>query len=343
MLTKREIKHGILVTLLLAAVTLLCYLGDISWFNFGRLGNEFFAGQAYHELCLLLLTGPVIYASIIFRIKGGIIASLVIAAAILPDAFFFSPYSDPFYRLITFTFISMLMAGFIGSQLNNRERFEKEQARLQHFLSETIDVQEREKQYLARELHDESLQFLVDISHNIDELEDESANETERAKLTQLHSDVESVIEGTRRFIQGLRPPLLEEVGLAMSLKWLVGELPEDAGIDVLADVSDAETELSGAKELTLFRIAQEAINNAKKHSMADKIEISLHFADGQAVLRVADNGRGFSVPSLDKLAEQRRFGLIGMQERARLAGGSLRIESAEGKGTVITAVMPAN
>jgi hypothetical protein len=117
LMVNRKIIHGTLITLSLVAALVLFYLGDISWFGSGKPGGGFFAGQAYHELCLLLMTGPVIYAAIIFRIKGGIIVSLAASLAILPHTINFSPYSDPFYRLVTFAFISML--------LNSREKLEK--------------------------------------------------------------------------------------------------------------------------------------------------------------------------------------------------------------------------
>jgi signal transduction histidine kinase len=342
LIINREIRHGILITLSLTAAILLFYLGDISWLGSRELDGGFFAGQAYHELCLLLLAGPVIYAAIIFRIKGGIIISLAASAAILPHTFRFSPYSDPLYRLATFTFVSMLLAGFIGSQLNSREKLEKERNSLKHFLSETIGVQERERRYLARELHDESLQLLVDISHDIDELLEIEAKDNDKTQLQRLHDNVDTVMEETRRFIRGLRPPLLEEMGLAMSLKWLIEELRENDGIEMTANIPDEEIELSETAELALFRIAQEALNNTKKHSGATRVELKLDFSGDRVILSITDNGTGFSVPSPGKLAEQGRFGLIGMRERARLAGGSLRIISTEGKGTVVTAVVPA-
>lgn len=339
----RNVKHGILITVSLGATACLYYLGDLSWLGSSGLSRGFLASQAFHEICLLLLAGPVIYATIIFRIRGGVVVALVSSAIVMPHILHFSPYSDPVYRLITFLIINLLMAGVIGNQLNSRQRLERERTALQRYLSETIGVQERERRYLARELHDESLQLLVDISHHIDEIEVQDEDEKHRARLARLHQDVESVIEGIRRFIQGLRPPLLEEVGLATALRWLTEEFREETGAEVAADIPDEDVELTETAELALYRIAQEALTNVKKHSGAGKIDISLKFGGGQAQLTVTDNGRGFSAPPLDNLADQGSFGLIGMQERARLARGSLKIESAEGRGTTVSAAIPLN
>jgi signal transduction histidine kinase len=339
--THKKTLHAILIALSLLVTVLLFYLGDVSWLGSGKLSGGFWSGQAYHELSLLLLIGPVIYASIIFRVRGGIIASLVSSLAILPHAFFFSPYPDPFFRLITFAVIGVLLAGFIGSQLNSRTRLEKEHARLEHFLVETIGVEERQKRYLARELHDESLQALVDISHNIDELLETEDMTSIKTSLQDLRGEIDAVVEGTRRFVRGLRPPLLEEMGIATSLKWLAEELSEEEEIEVSVDIQGEEQTIQEAVELALFRIAQEALNNAKKHSHATRIQLALSFTEEKVQLRIADNGVGFSVPAQDMLASEGKFGLIGMEERAHLAGGAFRIESTAGQGTVITVEMP--
>jgi signal transduction histidine kinase len=332
-----------LIVLLTLLAVILYYLGDLSWLGSSQLEGSFFGSQAYHELCLVAFFGPVVWAAFAFRIRGGIIISILESLAILPHSFYFSPYPDPLFRLAAFTVISVLLAGLIGRELNNKEELQKQQSRLGRLLSQTMDTQEREKRYLARELHDESAQALVDISHDIDELLEakQRTGIASKDKLRKLRSDVETVLEGTRRFIKGLRPPLLEEMGLGPSLRWLAEELSEEQGIEVSVDVQDQGKRLSEVQELNVFRIAQEALNNVRKHSKANRATLHLVVAEGKVQLRVEDNGVGFVVPVQDELANAGKFGLIGIRERARLAGGMARIESTAGKGTVITVEMP--
>jgi signal transduction histidine kinase len=331
------------IALLSLLAVILYYLGDLSWLGSSQLEGGFFASQAYHELCLLAFIGPVIWAAFTFRIRGGVVVSISESLAILPHSFYFSPYSDPLFRLAAFTIISMLLAALIGRELNNKDELQKHQSRLGRLLSQTMDTQEREKRYLARELHDESAQALVDISHEIDELleANRTASTSSKDKLRQLRSDVETVLKGTRRFIRGLRPPLLEELGLGPSLKWLAEELTDELGIEVSTDLPEREQRLPELQEQNVFRIAQEALTNAKRHSQASKICLSLALSDDKVHLRIEDNGVGFGMPTQDELVAEGRFGLIGIRERARLAGGTVRIESTPGKGTVVTVEMP--
>ncbi len=336
-------KYLCLISLLSLLAVLLFYVGDVPWLGLGRLQGSFIGGQGYHELCLLLLVGPVVLAAFIFRIKGGVIVSVVESLAVFPHTLYFSPYPDPLFRLGTFTIISLLLSGLIGRGLNSREELRGQQSRLERFLSQTIDVQERERQYLARELHDESAQLLVDLSHDVDELLEDAASTTDayKEKLRRLRAGIDEVLEGTRRFIRGLRPPLLEEMGLGPALQWLAEELREEEGIEVEVDVQDEGKRLSEVQELTVFRIAQEALNNVRKHSGAHRAALHLEVTGDKARLRIEDSGAGFKVPAQDELINAGKFGLIGIRERARLAGGQAKVESTVGKGTVITVEIP--
>ena len=130
-------------------------------------------------------------------------------------------------------------------------------------------------------------------------------------------------------------------MGIGTSLRWLAEKTVEEGDIDIDVDIRGEEAPLSDTPELVLFRIAQEALTNARKHAGATPIDLGLTFADGRVRLRIADNGRGFVMKGEDKLSEEGKYGLIGMEERARPAGGTFTIESGAGKGTVITAEVP--
>lgn len=336
-------KHLSLIVLLAILALLLFYLGDLPWLDSSLLESPFFTSQTYHEFCLLILIVPVVWAAFTFRVRGGIVASILVSLAIVPHALRFSPYPDPLFRLAAFTLISLLLAGLIGREINSKAELQRQQGRLERFLSQTIDAQERERCYLARELHDESAQALIDISHEIDELLE--AKNTARAvtegKLRQLRSDVDAILEGTRRFIRGLRPPLLEEMGLGTALKWLANELVDELGIEVHVDLQDQEGRLPEFQELNIFRIVQESLTNSKKHSQASNVWLSLVRLDNNIRLQIADDGTGFAIPTQDNLVSEGQFGLIGIGERARMAGGTFRIESKPGNGTVLSIEIP--
>jgi signal transduction histidine kinase len=339
----RNKKHPGPIVLLLLTGVLLYYLGDLSWLGGGRLKNGFLAGQAYHEVCLLVITASVIYATVIFRLRGGIIASIVGSAALVPHALFFSTYQDPFFREAAFAIISLLLAAFVGTLLNSRDRVAVEQQRLELFISQTLERQELERQYLAHELHDETAQELVDISHKIDELlEDKNDTRSYVADmLTQLRHDVDRVLEGTRRLIQGIRPPLLEELGLKPALSWLADQTAEEAGIEVRLEIADPMPRIARPVEISLFRISQEALTNTKRHSRATRVDLAIMVEGKQVVMKVTDNGAGFHVPNAEALLRSGKFGIMGIMERARLVGGDVQVESVPGIGTTVITQMP--
>lgn len=282
----------------------------------------------------------VVYAAFVFRVRGGILASIAFIALVVPRALIYpiTPTSDPLIR----PFVFIIIAGYVGLLVaTTLNRIDREHANLQHFLAETMNTQEREKQYLARELHDDSLQQLVDISHQIDELSDKEERDNARQGLTQLRGRVDGVLNSIRQFVVGLRPPLLEEMGLESSLKWLGQELAEEKDLQVTVDVKGDASRLSQPVELSLFRIAQEALQNARKHSRATAISLKLDISDRKARVTVRDNGVGFIVLREEELATRHKFGLIGMAERSRMLEGSFRVESAPGKGTLILAEIP--
>jgi signal transduction histidine kinase len=337
----KKTRHIGPVGALAIAGLLLLYMGDVSWLGSSYFKDGFIASSAYNEVCLLLLLGPVVYAATVLRIRGGVTVAAVESLAMVPHALYFSPYPDPFFRLAAFTIVSMLISGLIGSELNTREALEEEHSRLEHFLARTIDAQERERLYLSRELHDESAQALVDISHEIDELMETKEAATIQDRLEEMRRDVETILEGTRRFIRGLRPPLLEELGLGPSLRWLAQELFDEQGIEVSVDIAPIDKRLRDFQELNLFRIAQEALNNVKKHSQANKVRLTLDISEDKVLLRIEDNGSGFTTLDRKQLISEGKFGLVGIRERARLTGGTASFQSSQGKGTNLTVEIP--
>ena len=162
-------------------------------------------------------------------------------------------------------------------------------------------------------------------------------------RLEQLRSEVDTILEGVRRFSHNLRPGLLDQFGLIPSLTLLRDEVITQGILDCSVNIVGHEQRLSCEKEIILFRVAQEALRNTIKHSKATNVVIEIGFFDKRVRLKIIDNGQGFEVPKLlSSVARRGKLGLMGMEERAHLLNGSLGIESKVGRGTVVTVEIPA-
>ncbi len=221
------------------------------------------------------------------------------------------------------------------------ETIRRTTAEVQMLSRRVLQVQEAERRHLALELHDELGQALTAIKIGL-KTRDQYA-EVERAALdTQVMDIVERTIGQVRAMALELRPSVLDDLGLAPALEWLVAQRQQGAGMAVRLHLNTKPVRLPADLETAAFRIAQEALTNALRYSQASAIDIRLG-VDGQTVqLEVIDDGKGFDAPSLqhNSLAGK-SLGLIGMQERAALVGGQLTVNSSAGAGCCIRFVCP--
>ena len=195
-------------------------------------------------------------------------------------------------------------------------------------------AQEEERARLARELHDETVQGLVALDHRLQKAQRALQRDPALLKdeVSAVRAMVHAEMEEVRRFSRGLRPAYLEDLGLCPALELLCEEL--GVGFSVAGDAR----RLDPTAELSFFRIAQEAINNARRHAQARQIALRLAFSRTRLVMQVEDNGVGFAPPAhLGSLGRQGHFGLMGMEERAELIGAQLAIDSTHGSGATIT------
>jgi PAS domain S-box-containing protein len=218
------------------------------------------------------------------------------------------------------------------------------QENLRYYVSQVLKAQESERLRIARELHDDTAQALTGVSRRLDML---SSSDTDippevAERLDELREQTDTILDGVRRFSQDLRPPVLDDLGLLPALKWLLIALEEQDGIGANTRILGEPRRLPRDAELALFRIAQEALNNVRKHSQASAVELTLDFRDGKTAITVADNGNGFDLPpATGDIAASGKLGLIGMQERARLLAGTIDIESGPGEGTKVVVTVP--
>jgi two-component system sensor histidine kinase DegS len=218
---------------------------------------------------------------------------------------------------------------------------------LTYYLQQAIRSQEEERRRIARELHDETAQDLAALSRQIDTITSKGArllSSKDVALLEELHQQADRALEGVRRFSQDLRPSILDDLGLVPALEWLASDLEQHFRIKVNFEVKGQVNRFAPEVELVLFRIAQEALRNIWKHSGASQAWIGLECLDGNTVLTIGDNGKGFKTPEkVAELAPAGKLGLVGMQERARLVGAHLTVMSEPSEGTIITVELPTN
>jgi len=217
-----------------------------------------------------------------------------------------------------------------------RERAEKA---LRAYASRAISAQEAERKRIARELHDETAQDLASLGMDIDSLAKARGKITEdfSKRLEVLRDRTSDILRGVRSMSQALRPPMLEEFGLVSALQGLVNELNTQHGIDARLEVQGIVRRLSPDVEITLFRIAQEALNNVSKHSQATECRLEAEYSPNKVRLIISDNGQEFDLPgTIEEFASSGKLGLVGMQERAKLIDGTLTIWSGSGRGTTL-------
>jgi PAS domain S-box-containing protein len=222
---------------------------------------------------------------------------------------------------------------------------EKANEELRQIPSKLISVQEGERKRLASELHDSigqtlaALKFWVEMALHLRDAGDGNAALNH---LEQFVPTLQRSIEETRNIYMGLRPSMLDSIGLLATLEWLRGEsmrLYPQRHIELEAGV--VEEEIPENLKISIFRIAQEALNNIAKHSKAEWVDISLSKNGDRIALVVSDDGVGIDLGLILQTSTARSLGLTGMRERAELTEGSFSIESTPGEGTTIRVCWP--
>jgi PAS domain S-box-containing protein len=218
-------------------------------------------------------------------------------------------------------------------------------ADLQRLVEAQDKLLENERRRVARELHDDLQQTLAAIRIDLGAIGERLRSDPASvpAMLAEVDDLAAAAIASTRRIVNDLRPRMLEDLGLAPALEALAAQFQQRTGIacHLDADPRASETALESTATTTcLYRVAQESLNNVAKHAQAHAVELQLESApDGQLVLRVTDDGQGFGA---DDRRKPESFGLLGMHERVRALGGTVRVRSRAGAGTTVEVRLPA-
>ncbi|MEN6440302.1 MAG: PAS domain S-box protein [Syntrophobacter sp.] len=222
---------------------------------------------------------------------------------------------------------------------------EKANEELRQIPSKLIAAQEEERRRLASELHDSIGQTLAAVKFWVEmalKLKAEGSGTDALNHLERFIPTLQRSIEETRNIYMGLRPPMLDSMGLLATLEWLRREsmkLFPQRHIELETGI--AEDEIPEILKVNIFRIVQEALNNVARHSNAEWVDISLSKNWDRIELAVSDDGAGMELDMIIRTSTARSLGLTSMRERAELTGGSFSIESTPGKGTIIRACWP--
>jgi PAS domain S-box-containing protein len=208
-------------------------------------------------------------------------------------------------------------------------------------------VREVEKAAIAREIHDDLGGTLTAMKMETHQLKNELSAKADKKLLLGHIGEMTQLIDNamfvTRNIITGLRPSILDDLGVLAALEWQAEQFQKRSGIECRVNfISDKDAniaiKLDSTRSIVLFRIAQEALTNVMRHSGASKVEIEFHHGDDEIVMSIIDNGRGMKETGND---DSRHFGILGMRERANQMGGKIILDPSLGGGFNVTVILP--
>lgn len=214
--------------------------------------------------------------------------------------------------------------------------------KLQSLFTETITIQENERQRIARDMHDGINQLLIgamlELKAARTRLSTDNITDTHVA-LAGVHSILRDVEAEIQRVIYDLRPPSLDELGFVPALRRHIQDFRQYTRIDCYLKIEGQVVRLLEKSEVSIYRMLQEALQNVYNHAQAQQVDVLIQFTDSELRLTIEDNGIGFDLNTAD--ASHRHFGLTTMRERANSSNGSLSIQTLPGAGTRILLCVP--
>jgi two-component system sensor histidine kinase UhpB len=229
----------------------------------------------------------------------------------------------------------------LNAMLDHVQQYED---RVQDLSASVMRAQEDERARIARELHDQIGQALTFLLVRLKIIEASPQAVAVQSDLQDLRAAVSDAIDQVRRLALDLRPPALDQLGLLPALRALARDFSERTRSAVQIDLPEDAPELPLERATAIYRVVQESLTNIAKHAEAKAVTVSMRLVEGAIELHIADDGRGFDLRAV-RMSERRKegpgLGLFGMEERVRLLGGTLTIETQPGDGTLVHAVIP--
>jgi len=237
----------------------------------------------------------------------------------------------------------------LNRQLIERLKVQVEaSSRLTTALQETqrrlMTEREEERKALARELHDQVIQDLLSFNYQLEETESGSVSAEEQAELAAIRNGIRQVVIDLRQLCSDLRPPTIDNHGLATAIRSFAQEWAERNGMILKLDIDPDLGRLPEAIELSVFRIVQEGLNNIRKHAAARHVQLTLERTPVDSLLvRLVDDGQGINAPpDLASFSANKHFGLLGISERVALLGGTMEVGSHRSGGVTLQVEIPS-
>ncbi len=294
---------------------------------------------------------PIVYAALNFGVEGAVATALWSAFLTIPNLILWHTGAQrpgvvlQLLLLIAIGYVVARRVDFETAAKEHAEAAVSELSRAQEALEDYVrlatDAQEEERKRLARELHDDTIQTLVIAKAELNALAaEEPAPAAVSERLENVEATLAAAIDNMRRFSRDLRPSLLDDLGLVDAVDWLVGDLGVRTTINAQLHTSGEPRRLDQKDELTLFRIVQEALRNVERHARASTVEVRIHFGEDVRAT-ITDDGKGFDTSqALHDRHSSTGLGLLGIRERAKLAGAELSIRSQPFAGTSVTVTL---
>ncbi len=226
----------------------------------------------------------------------------------------------------------------ITNLVNYEEELENSKAKLTELSNHIQDIIESERGRIASGLHDSVGQKLLMSKLVLDKISKRKTNDDQLPEIIKVIDEINSTINELKEISYSLKPKYLSEIGLGPAINSLCEKISAETNIKNTIFIEDPDARYASNIELTVYRIAQEALNNIIKHSTASEFNLQLLQNENRIKLMISDNGKGFDA---DNAAKGKGFGLFNMKQRAENIGGILKIDSSEEFGTLIVTEIP--
>ena len=215
-----------------------------------------------------------------------------------------------------------------------------DRARLRRLASDVIEIGDRERAAIARELHDSTAQHVAALLFQLSSVARDTTDPQLAVRIEAARDAAEGILEQVRHLSQTVHPSALDDLGLEAALRGLARETAAASGLDVDVRVTARAARMPRKVEAVFYRVAEEAVRNVVRHASAKRVRIVLN-AKPVASLEIHDDGRGFDAGAVDRRQSETRGGLATMRERLALVDGWLEVNSAPNNGTTIVATIP--
>jgi signal transduction histidine kinase len=288
-------------------------------------------------------TGVMLFLPSHYGWEEALLDSILLVAFLIPVLYFFV-FRPLRSHVIELSKVNTELKTQISERKRTEEALRESEKQLRYLSSQLLTTQETERRRLSRELHDELMQSLALLKIRLSLIEGQLKEDQAQTKVmcAALFGHIDEMIEDVRRLSRDLSPLLLEDLGLSAALQWLINNLAKNYNIQASMDIPSIDHLFPQESRIMLYRIFQEALTNIGKHAQASTLSVAIQCQNGSATFSLEDDGKGFDLSQVvSKSAGERGLGLMTMDERVRLLGGALDIQSQEGKGTRLSFAIP--